>query len=104
MNTNVQSSKILRDNLNVLHSARKAFIESKNSERIKRALNHNTQSSGDTKYTTSGVVYYKEMTVNSGKVLEQSLDKMDNKSSSNMVQRMYVFILAEFSSNTMNFK
>ena len=59
MNTNVQSSKILRDNLNALHSARKAFIESENSERIKRALNHNIRSSGDTKYMTGDVVFYK---------------------------------------------
>ena len=59
MNTNVFSSKILRDYLNALHSARKAFIESENSERIKRALNHNNRSSGDTKYMTGDVVFYK---------------------------------------------
>ena len=53
------SSKLIADNLNALHSAREAFIQSEHSERIRRALSHNIRTSGDIKYITGDQVYYK---------------------------------------------
>ena len=55
------STTILRDNLNALHRAREAFIESESSEKLRRALNHNIRSSGDIKYITGDRVYYKRL-------------------------------------------
>ena len=54
------SSDIIRKNLNAMHSARKAFIESESSEKIRRALAHNTRSSNGLKYLTGDSVYYKK--------------------------------------------
>ena len=53
--------EIIRNNLNALHKAREAFIECESSERLKRALNHNVRSSGDIKYVTGDIVYYKRL-------------------------------------------
>jgi hypothetical protein len=53
------SSKLIRDNLNALHCARQAFIESERSERIARALSHNIRTSNDVKYSCGDSVYYK---------------------------------------------
>ena len=39
--TDTPTIKILEENLHFLHKARQAFIESENSEWIKRALNQN---------------------------------------------------------------
>ena len=52
-------SKIIQDNLNSLHSARKAFISSENDERIRRALSHNVRSSSEIKYISGDSVLYK---------------------------------------------
>jgi len=52
-------SKIIKDNLNAIHSARKAFIESENNEKIRRALLHNVRTSSEIKYVTGDIVYYK---------------------------------------------
>ena len=52
-------SKLIRDNLNALHRAREAFIESERSERISRALSHNIRTSNGTKFVCGDVVYYK---------------------------------------------
>ena len=57
--TNKSSSQIISDNLNALHSARCAFIEAENNEKIRRALTHNVRSSGEVKYVTGDDVYYK---------------------------------------------
>ena len=46
-------------NLNAMHRARVAFMQSEASEKIRRALRHNTSSSLDTKYITGDIVYYK---------------------------------------------
>ena len=46
-------------NLNAMHKARAAFMQSEASEKIRRALRHNVSSSVDTKYVTGDVVYYK---------------------------------------------
>lgn len=54
------ASKILTDNLTALHRAREAFIASKNSEKIRRALNLNVRNSGDIKYITEDNVYFKK--------------------------------------------
>ena len=53
------SSEVLQDNLNALHSARRAFIASENDEKIKRALCHNIRTCGEVKYVTGDSVFYK---------------------------------------------
>ena len=53
------SSEVLQDNLNALHSARRAFIASENDEKIKRALCHNVRTSGEVKYGTRDNIFYK---------------------------------------------
>ena len=53
----ITSEKILRDNLNALHSNRQAFVASESSEKIRSALRHNVRSSGDIKYFTGDKVY-----------------------------------------------
>ena len=55
------TSDMLRKNLQALHNAREAFIQSENSERIRRALRHNIRTSGEVKYITGDVVYYKRL-------------------------------------------
>ena len=55
------STRIIRDNLNALHTARQAFIASESSEKLRRALHHNIRSSGDIKYITGDSVYYKRL-------------------------------------------
>ena len=55
------ASDILRKNLQALHNAREAFIQSENNERIRRALRHNIRTSGEIKYITGDVVYYKRL-------------------------------------------
>ena len=57
--SNRPSSEILKDNLNALHMAREAFIQSENSEKIRRALSHPVRTSGDIKYINGDSVYYK---------------------------------------------
>ena len=53
------TSEIVAENLNAMHTARKAFIESESSEKLRRALRHQTRTSTDTRYITGDVVYYK---------------------------------------------
>lgn len=53
------TSEVVSDNLNAMHSARKAFIASEASEKIRRALRHNVGKSVDMKYVTGDSVYYK---------------------------------------------
>ena len=50
---------IITRNLKCMREARKAFIESETSERIKRALVHNVRPSSNNKFVTGDVVYYK---------------------------------------------
>ena len=57
--TPVATSKILADNLTVLHRAREAFIQSESSEKLRRALNHNIRTSGDIKYLSGDSVFFK---------------------------------------------
>ena len=53
------SSDIVRMNLNAQQNARKAFIELENSDKIRRALAHNTRHFNDIKYITGDSVFYK---------------------------------------------
>ena len=53
------ATTLIKTNLNALHKAREAFIQSEHSERIRRALSHNIRTSGDVKYVTGDQVYYK---------------------------------------------
>ena len=53
------TSKILIYNLTALHKAREAYVASKSSEKIHRALNHKVRTIGDTKYITGDSVYFK---------------------------------------------
>ena len=53
------TSEVVRDNLNAMHAARKAFVTSEASEKIRRALRHNVGKSVDVKYVTGDGVYYK---------------------------------------------
>ena len=56
---NESSRDVLRKSLNALHSAREAFIQSEESERIRRALNSNTRTYSDVVFLNGDVVYYK---------------------------------------------
>ena len=51
--------EILRHNLNALHSAREAFMESERSQKLKRALAHNTRSYSDQVILNGDIVFYK---------------------------------------------
>ena len=55
----INRSKILTDNLLLLHKTRQAYIASESSEKIRRALNHNVRTSGDIKHITGDSVYFK---------------------------------------------
>ena len=57
--TNKPSNLIIKENLEALHKAREAFIQSENSVKIKRALAHPVRTSGDVKYLNGDRVYYK---------------------------------------------
>jgi len=63
--TNKPASEIIRENLEILHEARKAFIEAENSEKVRRALSSNIRTSGDIKYFSGDTVLYKRA-ANSG--------------------------------------
>jgi hypothetical protein len=56
---NESSIDVLRKNLNALHSAIEAFIQSERSERIRRALHSNTRTYSDVAFLNGDVVYYK---------------------------------------------
>ena len=53
------TSQIVAENLNAMHAARQAFIQSESAEKLQRALRHQVRTSGDTKYFTGDAVYYK---------------------------------------------
>ena len=77
--THTPTSKILEENLRYLFKARQAFIESENSEWIKRALNHNIRTYSNTCFITGDSFYFKrahkKQWRDPGKVLGQD----DNK-------------------------
>ena len=55
------TSDIIRQNLSALHASRQAFIKTESDERIRRILQDNIGTSGDTKYITGDKVFYKCM-------------------------------------------
>ena len=69
------TSTILTENLTAWHKERQAFISTESSQRIRRALNNNVWTSGDTKYITEDSVYFKKINEKQwrgpGKVLGQ---------------------------------
>ena len=61
------ATQMIKENLQMLHKAREAFIQSEHSERIRRALAHNIRTSGEIKYITGDQVYYKRKDSNEWK-------------------------------------
>ena len=55
----VTSSQLVADNLSALHMARKAFVESEASRKLKSALNRQTRSATSKSYVIGDSVYYK---------------------------------------------
>lgn len=55
----VTPSQLIANHLNALHAARKAFIESESSRRIKTALSHQTRTSTSKDFYNGELVYYK---------------------------------------------
>lgn len=53
------SSDIMREQLNCMKAARKAFIEAESSDKIKRALVRNIRPGANNKFYTGDIVYYK---------------------------------------------
>ena len=56
-NTNIQ--ELVRSNLNALHKARENFIKAEASERIKRALRHQTRTFGEVEFSAGEKVLFK---------------------------------------------
>ena len=52
-------SNIVRENLNALHAARKAFMHQESSEKLARALNRQTRTYGDKPFLIGDDVFYK---------------------------------------------
>ena len=58
---NRSTSQLVADNLNVLHSARRHYIESEASEKLKRALKKNTRLHSDIVFQLGDIVFYKRL-------------------------------------------
>ena len=54
-------NQVICKNLKAIQKARETFIASENSEKLRRALSHNTRTSGDIKYLTGDYVYFKRL-------------------------------------------
>ena len=84
------NSEIVAENLNAMHSAKKAFIASEAFEKLRRALRHNIRASGNVKYvsgdSTGG------MTPTNGRALGKSLVRMVNRSLSDMGVCIYFLL------------
>ena len=63
--TSTPTNKIIYKNVQAIQKAREAFIPSENSEKLRRALSHNIQTSGGVKYLTGDLVYLKRLDSNS---------------------------------------
>ena len=78
--TSLNTSKILTDNLLVLHKAREAFTAFENSEKISHALSNNIRRSRETKYAYLVIVHIsKEQVISDGKDLEKFWGKTDSR-------------------------
>ena len=60
----VTTSEMVADNLNAMHKARKAFIESESSEKLQRALRHQVRPSLAESFETGDLVYFKRNSSN----------------------------------------
>ena len=58
-NSQVNTSEVVRENLNALHAARKAYVETEFSRKIKVALSHNVRSDSTSRFYTGDRVLYK---------------------------------------------
>ena len=58
-NSLMQTSDIVRKNLNAMHLARKTYIETESSRKIKTALSHNVRTDAAAKFYTGDRVFYK---------------------------------------------
>ena len=61
MEQNQCAADIVSKHLSTMGAARKAFVESENSERVKRAMRHNMKPNSTCKFVTGDSVYYKRM-------------------------------------------
>ena len=52
------TSDVIRNNLEAMHSARRAYMASESSNKIQRALSHNVRTTGEIKYFTGDKVFY----------------------------------------------
>ena len=53
------SSEIVANNLNAMHAARAQFVKSEASEKLARALRHQTRTYGDVRYSVNDEVYFR---------------------------------------------
>ena len=81
----VSSSKLIVEHLNCMHTARKAFIESEASDKLRRAFLQKTRTATSLVYEVRDLVHTKGMTPKDGEALAQSLEKTETKFMSNMV-------------------
>ena len=91
------SSEVIQENLNAIHSARKAFITSENNRKIKRAVTHYLRTTSEIKYVTGDVVFYKREDSNEWRGPGTVLGKLVNKFLSNMEVFMCVSIPVGYS-------
>ena len=54
------SSVTVENNLKAMHKALEAFVKCESSDRIKRAINHDTRSCNDVLFNTGDRVYHKQ--------------------------------------------
>ena len=71
-------SEIIRKKLSVIHNARKNFIKSESSEKIRRALNHQVRTFSEEVYIPGEKVYYKRRKVKGWKGPAKVLGKEGN--------------------------
>ena len=57
----------IRDNLNAMHLACQQFIKEESSDRLRRAIKHQTRTYSDIRYNTGDLVYYKRANNNEWK-------------------------------------
>ena len=60
----VTCSKLVAENLSVMHDARQAFIKSESDEKLRRAFQYQVRTSSEVKHVTGDKVYYKRGTDN----------------------------------------
>lgn len=56
------NTRIIWDNLTVLHCAKQAFVSSESFEKLLHAIDHNVCLSGNVQFFTGDKVYYKRIT------------------------------------------